>query len=98
MDWPALIWLLVGLLCGIVIGAVVTYAVLRRRTRPSAPFVPVAMDVGGGLDAVAVHTINQLIARGERIAAIKLYRRATGEGLAESTTAIDTWTGRPPAG
>jgi ribosomal protein L7/L12 len=59
---------------------------------PPAP----AADAGAGLPPEVRTEIDQLLAAGQPISAIKVYRERTGVGLAEAKRAIDGWAPRPP--
>lgn len=73
----------------VVIGVVLVLEVrrwLRRRHRPEASTIGPA-----GLPDDVRRTINAHLADRKPISAVKVYRQATGAGLADAKRAIDNW-------
>ncbi|MDP3952869.1 ribosomal protein L7/L12 [Microbacterium sp.] len=69
--------------------------VAQRRFAPYVAAPTAAVPVGGGLSPDVVAQIDHLVAAGQKIHAIKLYRTSTGVGLKEAKETIDVW---PPRG
>ncbi len=85
VDWSQA-WPAVPVVVLVVVIAIEVRGWLRRRRRPEAPTVgPVDLP-----DDVR-RTINAHLADRRPINAVKVYRQATGAGLADAKRAIDNW-------
>jgi len=82
----------------VLVGIVATKGSGRRGGAPAAPSrgaaSPAPLPLGPELDA----EIGRLLSSGKKIEAIKVYRNATGVGLAEAKNRVEAWTiGAVPA-
>ena len=97
--------LLVGIVIVVIVGLIILVAALRGM-RPKEPEAQVytpsptmartapatsASSPASGLTPTAIAEIDRLVAAGQRIHAIKLYRQHTGVGLKEAKDRIDHW-------